>query len=171
MLNKKTLFNVVYAIGLVGIFMSCIGFLNEFLTVEQLYGISVTNLATFKGETFWEPFWFYLLCFVISTVAVAVLILWITGVLKRMAWMVNTLLVLACIALLILSFTFAFNARIWDEYNEKWRMGYYSYMNYYTIRSGVMQFVGIMAIILVCHGIDYKMGKKAQIAAKTLEEV
>ncbi len=41
-------------------------------------------------------------------------------------------------------------------------MDYYSYMNYYTIRSGVMQFVGNVAAILICHGIDHKMRQKAQ---------
>ncbi|MBE6585620.1 MAG: hypothetical protein E7645_03735 [Ruminococcaceae bacterium] len=126
MLNKKTLFNLVYAVALVGAFMTCIGFLNEFLTVEQLYGVGVNDLVTFKGETFWEPFWFYLLCFVISTSAVALLILRVTGVLKCKAWVINTLLALACVALLILSFTFAFKARYWGTYSERWLMSYYS---------------------------------------------
>ena len=141
MLNKKTLFNMVYAVALVGAAMTCIGFLNEFFTVEQLYNVGVNNLTTFRGETFWAPFWFYLLSFLVSTAAVVLLILRIVGILKCKPWIVNLCLGIACLILLILSFTFIFSRRYYSDYSEKWLLNYYSYMNYYTLRTGVMQFV------------------------------
>lgn len=159
MLNKKTLFNLVYAVALVGAFMTCIGFLNEFLTVGQLYGMGVDNLATFKENTFWTPFWFYFLSFLVATATVVLLTLRLTNILKCNPRVVNLCAVAACVILLILSFTFPFKVRVYMEYSEKWGIGYYSYMNYYTLRSGVMQFVGNMAVILVCHLIQWKQEK------------
>lgn len=165
MLNKKTLFNVAYAIGLVGAFMTCVGFLNEFLSVAQLYGVGVVNLMTFKGDKFWASFWFYLLSFLVATATVMLLTLRLTNILKCDPRVVNLCAVAACVILLILSYTFPFTVRYYMEYSEKWGMGYYAYMNYYTLRTGVMQFIGNMAIILVCHLIEWRAGKTPAVQA------
>ena len=73
MLNKKSLFHFVYAIALVGAIMACIGILNEFLSIAQLYGITVEDALSFKKESYFEPFFFYLLAFLISAGAVTVI--------------------------------------------------------------------------------------------------
>lgn len=51
-LNKKSLFNFVYAIALVGAVISCFGILNELLNVVQLYNVEINNTITVKGDAF-----------------------------------------------------------------------------------------------------------------------
>ena len=46
MLNKKSLFNFVYAIALVGAVISCFDILNELLNVVQLYNVEINNTIT-----------------------------------------------------------------------------------------------------------------------------
>ena len=43
MLNKKSIFNFVYAIALVGMVLSCVSILSEFLNIAQLYRVNDTS--------------------------------------------------------------------------------------------------------------------------------
>ena len=156
MLNKKSLFNFVYAIALVGAVMSCFGILNEFLNVAQLYGIDVTNLMFFKGENYLEPFFFYLLAFLVSAVAVTTLILHLLGVLKLDKTLVSIILAVACAVLLVMSFILVYILRYSSEYFKNYHLSYSKYLVYYTFRSGVMSFVANAGILLGCHLLDAK---------------
>ena len=44
MLNKKTVFNIVYGLALVGVISGCFGMLNEYLNVAQISGRAISNV-------------------------------------------------------------------------------------------------------------------------------
>ena len=163
MLNKKVLLNVVYAVGLVGIFLTCFGFLNELLNVLQLNDTQVHNLTVFTGETFKEICWVYALAFLVSVLAATVLMLHVFGPLKRKKRTVNVCLILACLLLLVLSFSVIFvfrkDAAMPEEYGYSYNLSYTRYVVYYTLRTGIMQILGNMGIILICHLIEWRASK------------
>ena len=163
MLNKKTLLNVVYAVGLVGTFLTCFGFLNELLNVLQLDDTQVSNLTVFTGETFQKSCWVYAVAFLISALTATVLMLYVFGPLKHKKRTVNVCLILACLLLLALSFSVIFvfrrDAAMPEKYGYSYNLSYTRYMVYYTLRTGIMQFVGNVGIILLCHLIDRKASK------------
>ena len=156
MLNKKNLFNLVYAIALVGAIMSCVGILSELLNVLQLRGVLVQNTVNMKEETFMEPFLFYLIAFLVSAVAVAFLLLYMLGKINKTA--VNSVLAAACAIMLVLSFVFIVVIREPSSSKKDYLylIQYFDYMVYYTFRSGVMSFVANAGILLGCHLLDAK---------------
>lgn len=156
MLNKKNLFNLVYAIALVGAIMSCVGILSELLNVLQLRGVLVQNTVNMKEETFMEPFLFYLIAFLVSAVAVAFLLLYMLGKINKTA--VNSVLAAACAIMLVLSFVFIVVIREPSSSKKDYLylIQYFDYMVYYTFRSGVMSFVANVGILLVCNLLDGK---------------
>ena len=158
MLDKKSLFNFVYAIALVGAVMSCIGILNEFLNISQLYKITITSMITMKGESYFVPFFFYLVAFIISAFAVTLVIFRLLGNSKLNKANVNAVLFVACIILLLMSFVFILFLR---KYSKFYYLPYSKYLFYYTFRTGVMSFVANMGVILVCNLVDEK-NKKVQ---------
>ncbi len=82
MLNKKTVFNFVYTIGIIGLITTCIGFLNEIMGLVQLMcGIVVENLW-YTGWRETVIFCFYLVAFFISAFVATVAILKRFGTLK-----------------------------------------------------------------------------------------
>lgn len=162
MLNKKSLFNFVYAIALVGAVMSCFGILNEFLNIAQLHGIRIPNTQSFTNQGYFEPFFFYLLAFLVSALAVTALLLHLFGITNVFGKInlnkktVNIILASACAVLLVMSFVFVFILRYYNEYSNDYRLAYYDYLVYYTFRSGVMSFVANAGILLGCHLLDAK---------------
>ena len=160
MLNKKSLFNLVYAIALVGAIMACVGILNELLNVLQLRGVLVQNTVNMKEETFMEPFLFYLIAFLVSAVAVAFLLLYMLGKINKIA--VNSVLAAACAVMLVLSFVFIVVIREPSSSKKDYLylIQYFDYMVYYTFRSGVMSFVANVGILLVCNLLDGKCKKE-----------
>ena len=159
MLNKKSLFNFVYAIALVGAILSCVGILNEFLNIAQLYGVNITNTAEIVKDGYFKPFIFYLLAFLISGFAVTMLVLHLLGKLKYSKKTVDIILLSACAALLLLSFILVFVLRKYSSFSDKYFIGYFNYLVYYTFRSGVMSFVANMGILLLCHLVEAKSEK------------
>ena len=160
MLNKKNLFNFVYAIALVGAIMSCVGILSELLNVLQLRGVLVQNTVNMKEETFMEPFLFYLIAFLVSAVAVTFLLLYMLGKINKTA--VNSVLAAACAIMLVLSFVFIVVIREPSSSKKDYLylIQYFDYMVYYTFRSGVMSFVANVGILLVCNLLDGKRKKE-----------
>ena len=163
MLNKKVLLNIVYAVGLVGTFLTCFGFLNELLNVLQLDDTQVSNLTVFTGETFQKSCWVYAVAFLISALTATVLMLYVFGPLKHKKRTVNVCLILACLFLLALSFSvifvFRWDAAMPEKYGYSYNLSYVRYMVYNTLRTGIMQFVGNVGIILLCHLIDRRASK------------
>ena len=167
MLNKKSLFHFVYAIALVGAIMACIGILNEFLSIAQLHGVAINNTITLKKESYFEPFFFYLLAFLVSAGAVAVLLLHLFEIVKLDRKTVNIILLSACGVLLVMSFVFLYFLGYhykWTDYfsketGESYRIEYFNYIIYYTFRTAVMSFLANMGVVLACHLIDGKCNK------------
>jgi len=161
MLNKKSVFNFIYAIALVGAIISCVGILNEFLNIAQLYDMEIYNTTTLTRGSFFKPFIFYLLAFIISGISVTALILNLLGISKLNKKTVNIVLALSCAILIIMSFIFVFVLRSYNDYYERFGMSNFRYLIYYTFRSGVMSFAANTGIILACNLIDEKC-RKAQ---------
>ena len=65
----------------------------------------------------------------------------------------------ACAALLLLSFILVFVLRKYSSFSDKYFIGYFNYLVYYTFRSGVMSFVANMGILLLCHLVEAKSEK------------
>lgn len=159
MLNKKSIFNFVYAIALVGAILSCIGILNEFLNIAQLYATYVVNTVELTKARYFEPFVFYLLAFLVSAFAVTMLVLHLFGMLKLNKRTVDIILLSACAVLLIMSFVIVFVLRNSSSSSKLYTMPYFNYLVYYTFRSGVMSFVANMGILLLCHLMEAKSEK------------
>lgn len=50
MINKKQIFQIVYAIALIGAIIACIGFLASMIELFQLRGVWIRNLGTLDDE-------------------------------------------------------------------------------------------------------------------------
>ena len=149
MLNKKSIFNFIYAFALFGAFTSCIGILNELLNISQLFGNEVNDLYEFFGKSFWIPFAYYLVAFIVSAITTTFLILNLVN--KFNPNNINTLIITACIILFALSLTL-----IYLFLKGSYFIQYYDYLVTYTFRSGVMSFIANMAVIILCNYINKK---------------
>ena len=153
MLNKKSLFNIVYAIALIGAVSACVGFLSEFLNVAQLHGVLVLNTNNFEGKDFWIPLLYYFFAFLICTFATTMVILHILNVLKERRT-VNVSIIAACAIVFLMSLVLVYFLRYHTSHSH---MNYYEYLINYTFRSGVLSFIANMGIILFCNIIDSKI--------------
>jgi uncharacterized membrane protein len=156
MLNKKSLFNIVYAIALIGAVSACVGFLSEFLNVAQLHGMNVTGTYTFEGKGFWIPLLYYFFAFVICTFATTMVILHILNVLKDRS-MVNISIIVACGIVFLMSLVLIYFIRYYNDRYQYYYLSYYRYLINYTFRSGALSFIANMGIILFCNIIDSKI--------------
>lgn len=156
MLNKKSLFHFVYAIALVGAVMSCIGILNEFLNILQLYNISIIGTIYVAYKAYLAPLFFYLSAFIVSAFAITLFCLQLFEKTKLDKKTVNILIAVACGVLLIMSFVFIFVLK------KDTKLEYFNYLHYYTFRSGVMSFVANMGIIFACNWLEEKCKKKQE---------
>lgn len=157
MLNKKTVFNFVYAIGIIGLITTCIGFLNEIMGLVQLMcGIVVENLW-YTGWRETVIFCFYLVTFFISAFVATVVILKRFGTLK---WKkANLICIICCAVMLVLSLALIYLLKRQPSvysYNLIYR--YYTF--YYTLRTGAMSFIAYFGIVLGCDIIEKRCNKK-----------
>ena len=158
MINKKTLFNIVYAIAIFSAFTSCVGILNEFLNHTQLYGKSVTNLITYTGRNFWIPFIFYFIAFALCALTVTVIVFYLVGILKdKDRWMVNGCIILTCTIIFVLSLVLFLPLQSLSSHYDKYTLSYYDYMTIYAFRSGVMSFIASSLVILFCNILQSKV--------------
>ena len=170
MINKKTVFQFVYAIALVGAVLSCIGILNELLNIGQLYGIHINSVGYIKKEDYFVPFAFYLAAFVISALVALLLVLRTCGAIKRCKKTVSVLVLAACAVLIALSVVFVFVLREESNYYANGTLGYFNYMHYYAFRTVVMSFVANAGIVWVCDLLDGKRKKAQESAAEIVTE-
>ena len=157
MLNKKTVFNFVYAIGIIGLITTCIGFLNEIMGLVQLMcGIIVENLW---GAGWRETviFCFYLVTFFISAFVATVVILKRFGTLK---WKkANLICIICCAVMLVLSLALVYILmRKTSQYPQYLNYRYYTFS--YTLRTGAMSFIAYFGIVLGCDIIEKRCNKK-----------
>ena len=166
MINKKTVFQFVYAIAFVGTILSCIGILNELLNIAQLYGLCIGGSVGYikKGDYF-VPFAFYLAAFVISALVALLLVLRTCGAIKRSKKTVSVLVLVACAVLIALSVVFIFVIREGEITYRHGNLKYFNYMHYYAFRTVVMSFVANAGIVWVCDLVDGKR-KKADAPAQ-----
>ena len=173
MTNKKTFFELIYAFSLVGAILSCIGFLNEFLNVLQLYKVSNDYLPS-AGNRYRIIFAFYLGAFIISAFVVTILILHKSNKLKSTV-VANATIISGSVVMLVMSMVLIYMLRYWYEYigihGGTYKLSSSSYLPYYTFRSGVMSFIAYIGIILSCDLIQSRAAKKADAAATVEEKV
>lgn len=169
MTNKKTLFELIYAFSLVGAILSCIGFLNEFLNVLQLYKVS-NDYFDSTGNRYWIIFAFYLGAFIISAFVVTILILHKSNKIKSTV-VANATIISGSVVMLVMSMVLIYMLRYLYKYSGSgtYKLSNSSYLPYYTFRSGVISFIAYIGIILSCDLIQSRAAKKAD-AATTVEE-
>lgn len=171
MINKKTVFQIVYAVALVGTVLSCIGILNELLNIAQLYDHYISSVGYIRKKDFFVPFAFYLAAFVISAFAALLLVLRTCGAIKRCKKTVSVLVLAACAVLIALSVVFIFVIREEVVYSSaKGELEYFNYMHYYALRTVVMSFVANAGIVWVCDLVDGKRKKAQESAAEIVTE-
>lgn len=162
MLNKKTLLPIVYAIALVGAIVSCVGILTEFFNIAQLYNANILRAAILvEKSTYFVPFTFYLLAFIISALAISLLLLQARGKGKLTKKTVRGMLWFTSIALFImpfLFFIFAMNINYPFSFTHP-GIEYFEYINYYAFRSAAMSCAAHIAILLACEKIAEKSEK------------
>ena len=169
MTNKKTFFELIYAFSLVGAILSCIGFLNEFLNVLQIYEIR-NDYLPYSGDSYWITFAFYLGAFIISAFVVTILILHKSNKLKSTV-VANATIISGSVVMLVMSMVLIYIFRYWGEYYKTYQLSSMRYLPYYTFRSGVMSFIAYIGIILSCDLIQSRAAKKADDAATVEEKV
>ena len=163
MLNKKTILNAVYAIGLFGAITSCIGFLNEIIMLIQLYNKRVINLSSFTKNNLKIPLIFYSIAFILSVFIILLSFLYLSNVLKeKHINIINVCIALSCIILivLLLSIIPQLTKFYSGNYVEEYTLTYANYLTAYTYHSGVMSFVASSITILVCNIIHSSAIKK-----------
>ncbi len=167
MLNKKSIFNFVYAIALVGAIISCIGILSEFLNIAQLYRVQVYNENTMSSELpyYTYSFLFYIVAFLISASAVALMLLSLFGKIKLSKKSVNIIISVACAVLFIMSFVIFYVLRY--KTDGRYYTGIIAslasmnYVTYYTFRACIMSFIANAGIVVACNVLNEKC-KKAE---------
>ncbi len=169
MLNKKSIFNFVYAIALVGAIISCVGILSEFLNIAQLYRVEVYNERTMSSELpyYTYSFLFYVVAFLISASAVALMLLSLFGKINLSKKSVNIIISVACAVLFIMSFVIFYVLRY--KPGEEYSSYYYTditasissmnYVTYYSFRTCIMSFVANAGIIVACNVLNEKCKK------------
>ena len=164
MLNKKSIFNFVYAIALVGAIISCIGILSEFLNIAQLSRVRVYDsyIMGTEYQYFTKSFLFYLFAFIISASTVALMLLSLFGKIKLSKKNVNIIISVACAVLFIMSLIIIFVLR------HKFKSGRdgctsslesFNYLTYYTFRTCIMSFVANAGIVVACNILNEKCKK------------
>ena len=163
MLSKKQVFNIAYAVALIGAITACVGILNELLQTIQLRGVEVSGLTTYSAKNFWVPFFFYLISFIIGTAAVTLVLLHLLGY-QKLSGKINYSLIIAMAVLFVMSLVIQYT--LWRTKNylkpevKDLRLSYYGYLTVYTFRSAAMSLILHLGIILGCNIIDQKYREK-----------
>ena len=163
MLNKKTLFNFVYALALVGAITACVGFLNEVLNLTNLFDMEATNLSAFHGKDYTEQLILFLIAFLLSALATAAVIFDLIRVLTRETThsrLVMLGLPIVCAILLVTPLILTLFLRGFSSYFDTYFISNYDYLQIYALRSGVMSFLASMGIIWTCNFIENKSAAK-----------
>ena len=164
MLNKKSIFNFVYAIALVGAIISCIGIFSELLNIAQLYRVKVYDsyIMGTESQYFTKSFLFYLFAFIISASTVALMLLSLFGKIKLSKKSVNIIISVACAVLFIMSLVLIFVLRYKfksEYYGCTSSLENFNYLTYYTFRTCIMSFVANAGIVVACNVLNEKCKK------------
>lgn len=153
MLNKKTLFNGVYALALFGAITSCIGILNELLNLVQLYDKGISNLiAHYEKKDFLIPFVYHLVVFILCAFTVVMLILYVTSILKeKHVLLLNVCIIITCVIIFALSCTLVYQVQYEVYKRDYYNVSAFDYTTLYTFRSIVMSYIASVGTILFCN--------------------
>ena len=161
MLNKKHVFNIVYAVALIGAIMACFGIFNEFLQVLQLKGVMVENFIIYDKRNFWISFIYFLTAFLLGSTSVVLILLHFKFPqrIKLNMFLIIAIAVLFAMSMLGVCF---FSPVIRQGYalRHPW-LDYGNYMIIYTLRSTAMTLISCLGTILGCNIINEKYCKKA----------
>ena len=155
MLNKKTVFNIVYGLALVGVISGCFGMLNEYLNVAQISGRAISNVIG-KYEN-WAALAYPRTAFIVCAVTTVVLLLCIPAVSKgKLVWIPNLCILIACVVVLILSLRLI--GRL--EINRYGAIHNFDYTIIYAFRSVALSYVASAVTLFVCNIIHAKTQKR-----------
>lgn len=162
MLNKKTLFNGVYAVALFSAISTCFGIFNELLNIMQLYDKEIVNLLnSYKNEDFFIPFFYFLLTFIVCAATVVILILSLTNKLdEKYARLPNVSIIASCAVTFILACTFIYLIQRYSAFADYYFIRSFDYTTLYTFRSLVMSYIASVGTILLCNIIQSKTENK-----------
>ena len=169
MLNKKSVFNFVYAIALVGMVLSCVSILSEFFNISQLYGVNIDgNYILSPEEKYYAvSYFFYLFAFIISS-SVAVFIFFdVFNLIKKikMSNKVFTIIICAaCGTLFLMSFIIMMCLRYkkdsaYQSYGIIYSLDNFLYLIGYTFRTCIMSFIANVGIVVACNILNEKCKK------------
>ena len=156
MLNKKTVFNIVYGLALVGVISGCFGMLNEYLNVAQISGRAITNVTGGIYER-WAALAYPRAAFIVCALTTVVLLLCIPAVSKgKLVWIPNLCILIACVVVLILSLRLI--GRL--EINRYGAIHNFDYTIIYAFRSVTLSYVASAVTLFVCNIIHAKTQKR-----------
>ena len=169
MLNKKSIFNFVYAIALVGMVLSCVSILSEFFNISQLYGVNIDGNYILSPEEkyYGVSYFFYLFAFIISS-SVAVFIFFdVFNLIKKikMSNKVFTIIICAaCGTLFLMSFIIMMCLRYkidsaYQRYGIIYSLDNFIYLIGYTFRTCIMSFIANAGIVVACNVLNEKFKK------------
>lgn len=157
MLNKKTVFNIVYGLALVGVISACFGMLNEFLNVAQISGRVITNVGTYES---WPALAYPRTAFIVCALATVVLLLCIPAVSKgKLVWIPNLCILIACVVVLILSLRLIGRLERFNLYGTP-VIDNFNYTIIYAFRSVALSYVASAVTLFVCNIIHAKTQKR-----------
>lgn len=166
MLNKKTVFNIVYGLALVGVISGCFGMLNEYLNVAQISGRAIINVGIYKS---WPALAYPRAAFIVCAVTTVVLLLCIPAVLKgKLVWIPNLCILIACVVVLILSLRLIGRLERFNYYGKP-AINNFDYTIIYAFRSVVLSYVASAVTLFVCNIIHAKT-KKRETANQVIEQ-
>ena len=168
MLNKKTVFNIVYGLVLVGVISGCFGMLNEFLNVAQISGRAITNVTGGIYER-WAALAYPRAAFIVCALTTVVLLLCIPAVSKgKLVWIPNLCILIACVVVLILSLRLIGRLERFNNYGTP-TINNFNYTIIYAFRSVVLSYVASAVTLFVCNFIHAKT-KKRETANQAIEQ-
>lgn len=158
MLNKKTIFNIVYGLALVGVISGCFGMLNEFLNVAQISGRAITGVTGIYES--WAALAYPRAAFIVCALTTVVLLLCIPAVSKgKLVWIPNLCILIACVVVLILSLRLIGRLEHFNYFGDP-TINNFDYTIIYAFRSVALSYVASAVTLFVCNIIHAKTQKR-----------
>ena len=167
MIDKKQIFQIVYAVALIGAIIACIGFLASMMELFQLRDVRIVNLGTLDDE-FDPMFQNYRNALICGAVAVAVTLFNVFFGKKLGRWMglVNCVVLLVAI---VVFFMLALNVQN-DLVGEIPYIGSLPFSLVSAFRTAAMSMAAYLTVLFGCNVIDVICYKKEKVQADTENE-
>jgi hypothetical protein len=172
MIDKKQIFQIVYAVALIGAIIACIGFLASMMELGQLRDVRIVNLGTLDDE-FDPMFQNYRNALICGAVAVAVTLFNVFFGKKLGRWMglVNcVVLLVAIVVFFILTLNVQSEFVIEREENTFPEFDSLAFSLVSAFRTAAMSMVAYLTVLFGCNVIDVICYKKEKVQADTENE-